>query len=256
VSQIPRAATSLDDANARQSQAGRIPGCAANSPTIRCIEVSRVELIAREESIKFDCAVCGIAFTKWQYPKPFKRAKKFLGIRSVRNGFGSAGEWFWLLEKQPTLTLVVEPPREVAPRIPSGWIDGVARLGQRRPPPDIPPHRWRQFMTDCTKFLASPGGWAERAAALGWDAVVLFGCCRHRPLDRPGISVCFGAINGGRLVELHRDWAVFELAENRGAFLSVGVLTQRTSGCPGLAPEATSWRQATKALWPPIPQVT
>jgi hypothetical protein len=25
--------------------------------------------------------------------KPFKRAKKSLGIRSVRNGFGSAGEW-------------------------------------------------------------------------------------------------------------------------------------------------------------------
>jgi hypothetical protein len=146
--------------------------------------------------------------------KAFKRSKKTIGIRSVRNGFGSAGEWFWLLEKQPTLSLVIEPPPEVAPRIPSGWIDGVARLSQRRPPPDIPPHRWRQFMADCTKFLASPGEWAERAAALGWDALALFGCCRHRPLDRPGTVGLFWAINGGRLVELHRDWAVFELAEN------------------------------------------
>jgi hypothetical protein len=74
----------------------------------------------------------------------------------------------------------VEPSPEIAARIPSSWIEGVGRLSQRRPPPDIPPHRWRQFLTDCTKFLASPGEWAERAAALGWDAVALFGCCRHR----------------------------------------------------------------------------
>ena len=40
----------------------------------------------------------------------------------------------------------------------------------------------------------------------GWDALTLFGCCRHRPLDRPG--------GAGLLVELHRDWAVVELAEN------------------------------------------
>jgi hypothetical protein len=171
---------------------------------------------------------------------------------SVRNGFGSAGEWFWLLEKQPA-PLVVEPPPEVAPRIPSSWIEGVARLSHRCPPTDIPPHRWRQFLTDCTKFLASPGEWAERAAALGWDAVALFGCCRHRPLVRRGSAGLFWAINGGRLVELHRDWAVLT---GRGAFLSVGVLMPRMSGCPGSEPEATSWRQATKALWPPIPMFT
>jgi hypothetical protein len=57
-------------------------------------------------------------------------------------------------------------------------------------------------------------GCAERAAALGWNGLALFGCCRHRPLDRPGNAGLFWAINGGRLVELHRDWAVFELAEN------------------------------------------
>jgi hypothetical protein len=118
-----------------------------------------------------------------------------------------------LREKQPA-PLVVELPPEVAPRIPSGWIEGVARLSHRCPPTDIPPHRWRQFLNDCTKFLASPGEWAERAAALGWDAVALFGCCRHRPLDRPGSAGLLWVINGGRLVELHRDWAVVELAEN------------------------------------------
>jgi hypothetical protein len=44
--------------------------------------------------------------------------------------------------------------------------------------------------------------------------MTLFGCCRHRPLDRAGSAGLLWAINGGRLVELHRDWAVVERAEN------------------------------------------
>ena len=42
----------------------------------------------------------------------------------------------------------------------------------------------------------------------------MFGCCRHRPLDRPGSAGLIWTINGGRLVQLHRDWAVVERAEN------------------------------------------
>jgi hypothetical protein len=145
--------------------------------------------------------------------KPFKRAKQVLGVRSVRNGFGSRGEWLWLLEMQPT-PQVAEPSSVVAPRIPSVWIEGVARLGHHRPPTDIPAHRWRQFLSDCNNFLASSDNWAERAAKLGWDALTLFGCRRHRPLVHPGSAGLLWAINGGRLVDLHRDWAVIELAEN------------------------------------------
>src|SRR5262249_10919782 len=84
--------------------------------------------------------------------KLFKRAKKSLGIRSVHNGFGSAGKWFWLLETQPAL-LVADPPSEVASLIPSSWIEGVGRLNPQRPPPGVPMHRWRQFLTDCHRFL-------------------------------------------------------------------------------------------------------
>jgi hypothetical protein len=79
------------------------------------------------------------------------------------------------------------------------------------PSPDIHAHRSLQFLTDCHKFLISPT-WAERAVASGWDAVALFGCCRHRPLDRPGGAGLLWAVNGGRLVELRRDWAIIELA--------------------------------------------
>jgi hypothetical protein len=146
------------------------------------------------------------------HAKVFKRTKKSLGVRSVRNGFGNGGEWLWLLEKQPapparepSAQLVAGPvsiedtyaealdleegPADVrARRIPSSWIDGVARLEHHRPLADIPPHRWRQFLSDCNKFLTGDENWAGRAAELGW--------------------------NGGRIVEIHRDWAVIELAAN------------------------------------------
>jgi hypothetical protein len=52
-------------------------------------------------------------------------------------------------------------------RIPSSWIEGVARLNYHRPFTDIPPHRWRQFLSDCSNFLNSGEKWAERAAQLG-----------------------------------------------------------------------------------------
>ena len=169
------------------------------------------------------------------HAKVFKKAKKSLGIRSVRNGFGDGGEWLWWLERRPASPVskpLAQPPLSIedtyaaaldleevpadvrAHRIPSSWIDGVARLDHHRPLTDIPPHRWRQFLSDCNKFLTAGENWAGRAAELGWNAAALFGCRRARPLDHPGGAGLLWAINGGRLVELHRDWAVIELAAN------------------------------------------
>src|SRR6202045_1814163 len=165
------------------------------------------------------------------HAKVFKKAKKSLGIRSVRNGFGDAGEWLWRLERQPaspvskplaqpllsiedTYAEALEevPPDVRARRIPSSWIDGVERLQYHRPMTGVPQHRWRQFIDDCNNFLSSKQ--AERAAELGWNARHLFGSRRDRPLTHPGGAGLLWAINGGRLVELHRDWAVIELAAN------------------------------------------
>jgi hypothetical protein len=82
------------------------------------------------------------------HSKLFKRAKKALGIRSVRDGFG-AGRWLWQLPRMPRSTInlsgepigdtyadevSVEDDPEEAPagrRIPSEWISGVASLQQR-----------------------------------------------------------------------------------------------------------------------------
>jgi hypothetical protein len=35
-----------------------------------------------------------------QHAKAFKKAKKALGIRSVRDGFGTGGKWAWLMPPQ------------------------------------------------------------------------------------------------------------------------------------------------------------
>src|SRR5258705_2802817 len=47
----------------------------------------------------------------------------------------------------------------------------------------VPQHRWGVFLNDFDQFIHGRGGWAERAADLGWDTLALFGCHPTRPLD-------------------------------------------------------------------------
>jgi hypothetical protein len=101
--------------------------------------------------------------------------------------------------------------RERRVAIPVDWLQGVACLHPDRPPNDVPRQRWWQFVDDCKSFLSSPENWANRATRLGWDAMALFGCAPKRPLDYLGSAGLVWAINGGRLLELHRDWAVIDI---------------------------------------------
>jgi hypothetical protein len=89
--------------------------------------------------------------------KAFRAAKESLGVRSVRAGFGSGGEWFWQLPTQgasaspnPAGQLPAGSKQEAPakPRIPSEWVEGVGRLEYQSPPSDVPLHRWRLFLTD------------------------------------------------------------------------------------------------------------
>src|ERR1700730_13645222 len=102
------------------------------------------------------------------HTRAFRQAKKSLRIRSLRAGFGSRSHWLWELPREDERSARAE--RKAAPlrRIPSDWIEGIARLNADRPPSDVPRHRWRQFVNDCTHFLSPSEGWAERAARLGW----------------------------------------------------------------------------------------
>jgi hypothetical protein len=106
------------------------------------------------------------------------------------------------------------PAQLLSGRIPPHWVDGIARLESHRVPKDVPAHRWRQFINDCHRFLLAEENWAERAAGYGWSDLELFGCCR-RPLERLGSAGLLWAVSGGRLVELHRDWALIVRASDR-----------------------------------------
>jgi hypothetical protein len=132
----------------------------------------------------------------------FKRAKKSLGIRSLRAGFGARSQWRWQLPRQSEGSLKTDSgtARERRGPIPIDWVQGVACLDPERPPDDVPRHRWRQFVADCKNFLSSSENWANRAAGLGWDAMALFGCAPKRPLDYLGIAGLLWAINAGRLL--------------------------------------------------------
>jgi hypothetical protein len=90
---------------------------------------------------------------------------------------------------------------------PRAWAEGLARLDPNKPPEHVPPHRWLRFIDDCGRFL--DGGWADKAAAFGWEPCDLFGCNpkRHHTFPR-GL---LWEVNGGRLIALHRDGAIIEI---------------------------------------------
>lgn len=161
------------------------------------------------------------------HSKPFKRAKRTLGIRSVRAGFGVAGEWFWTLPP-PLRSEKHGPARttssEASPAIIDGagqiacgpigvpleWIYGVANLDRGRAPAHVPLHRWRLLIDDCERFLDPNAIWAARAAGLGWTAEALFGCARTQPLAYLQVAGLLWVLGGRRLIRLHRDWASIE----------------------------------------------
>jgi hypothetical protein len=149
--------------------------------------------------------------------KLFRRAKDALGIRSVREGFGAGGRWAWQLPSSSDAPARIAPTTQERsarePAIPREWVEGVARLEQDRPPADIPRHRWHQFVEDCQAFLRFEA-LAHRAAQLGWDTMALFGCCRNA-LMYLGKAGLLWQVSGGKIIELHRGWAVIDRPVNR-----------------------------------------
>jgi hypothetical protein len=178
------------------------------------VDVPKLEVMAREAGLLGERQRITNA-------KAFRRAKSALGIQSNRNGFGPGGGWLWKLpcgpeastpssREAPAASSIKRQPVRTEWRVPPDWVEGIERLQYRCPITGVPQHRWRQFIDDCNNFLSSKE--AERASQLGWDARALFGCCR----DRPGGagSGLLWAVNGGRVLEIHRDWALIELAGN------------------------------------------
>jgi len=92
--------------------------------------------------------------------------------------------------------------------VPREWAEGFARLDPDRPPADVPPRRWLQFVNDVGRFLDS--GLAQQAAALGWGPFDLFGSDRDRPFVRIDQLGLLWLLNGNRLFALSTDAAVVE----------------------------------------------
>jgi hypothetical protein len=93
-------------------------------------------------------------------------------------------------------------------KAPRAWAEALARRDPAKPPADVPPRRWLTFLDDCGRFLDH--GWAERAAGFGWGPLDLFGCDRERPFARVDHLGLLWLVNGGTIIELHRDRALIE----------------------------------------------
>jgi hypothetical protein len=96
--------------------------------------------------------------------------------------------------------------------VPRAWAEGFARLDPSKPPSGIMPEYWLRFVDDCGRFL---DGWAERAAALGWGPLHLFGCDRKRPFTRLYHLGLVWQVNGGRVVELQCNRATIKTRDAR-----------------------------------------
>jgi hypothetical protein len=91
---------------------------------------------------------------------------------------------------------------------PRAWAEGFARLDPNNPPGDVPLRRWLRFIDDGGRFL--DGGWVDTAAAFGWGPLDLFGCDRERPFARIDHLGLLWLLDGGTVLELHRDHAIIE----------------------------------------------
>jgi hypothetical protein len=211
----------------------------SSSPIVDFLQRSLVGGAVGVPELEVKARAAGLLGERQQirHAKAFKKGKKALGIQSIRNGFGSAGKWKWLMPPQAApeigsvansdlATNIQRPVRDSelpdksfaateSPSVVQQWLEGVQRLDYVRSPPAVPPIRWQLFLGDCHSFLSSSEKWAERAAALGWNALALFGCHRTRPLEHLGSAGLLWAINGGKLAELHREWAVIERGNDK-----------------------------------------
>jgi hypothetical protein len=91
---------------------------------------------------------------------------------------------------------------------PTEWAEAAEGLNPSRPPQGVPQHRWAQFIEVTTTFLA--GTWADKAKALGWTTLDLFGCDAQAPwarIDRLGL---IWLLSGRKLIALASDTATLQ----------------------------------------------
>ena len=120
--------------------------------------------------------------------------------------------------------------------IPRAWAEGFARLDPNNTPADVPPRRWLRFIDDCGGFL--DGGWAARAAELGWGPLSTLKEATEIALVQPNATPVINRLRRmGNSVQLstaffgdfHADWERFgpQIIEFVRMELSAGLLSSR-----------------------------
>jgi hypothetical protein len=139
---------------------------------------------------------------KPEHSATFATFATFAGGQAETQNFEPAPEtWTDTQEERAAIT-------EYDGGAPRAWAEALARLAPADPPAEVPPRRWLRFIDDCGRFLDA--GWAARAAALGWGPLDLFGCDRERPFARIDHMGLLWLVNGGSILDLHRDRAVLK----------------------------------------------
>jgi hypothetical protein len=124
--------------------------------------------------------------------EPRKTAKLFSSTQQIAAIWGEAEE-----ERASIIEFDAGVPRE--------WAEALARLDPARPPAGVPPEIWLRFINACGRFL--DGGWQEKAAALGWGPLELFGCDRNHPIRNIDATGLLWRIGDYELKALTRDIA-------------------------------------------------
>jgi hypothetical protein len=95
-------------------------------------------------------------------------------------------------------------------RVPNrrAWAENCARLNPDHPPGDIPLRRWNQLIKDIGDFV--DGGWAEKAATLGWTLGDLVGADPERPFARLDKAGLLWLLNSHRIIAICDNTATIE----------------------------------------------
>ncbi|MFC4271593.1 hypothetical protein GQF03_17490 [Sneathiella chungangensis] len=95
---------------------------------------------------------------------------------------------------------------------PEEWRDGFDRLISSPAPKGITVTRWRQFIEDVERFMTD---WAEKAHALGWTAVDVFGLHPEAPTHRPDSAGLIWLLSGHEVAAMSGSEAVIKISGNR-----------------------------------------
>jgi hypothetical protein len=88
------------------------------------------------------------------------------------------------------------------------WREAFRQLKPGEPPRDVPVGRWRNFLWDCSAFIAVEPGWTELALDFGWTELQLFGANRTKPYARLDQCGLLWLVNRARIEEIGESFCV------------------------------------------------